>query len=299
MRLLSEVVAKFLEARTLKGCLPNTLSYYHYTFRLLVCGIHDIPIEHVTVDDLTAYFAAMRAQTSGTVSGVMSPVTVKKRMLATRALFHFALERGYVARDVSLLLALPASGKRKPKALTTAQLLQLLDTSRWTVDEYAVRDYALLLLFVDSGIRLAELAALTMDDVNVETCEVHVRHGKGDKERSSVFTALTARALTAYRPPFRKNDGLFVDVHGDRVTRRQVYLAVKGRAEQTGLLQVVSPHRLRHTMAVGYLNNGGRIHILQMLLGHESIMTTMVYATVALAGVQRDHMLYSPLRALS
>lgn len=299
--LLDETITRFMEDRRQKGCTAGTVRTYGDQFRLFQEWAHARQLcttEGFTFEILMTYLAEMRTRPNRKCLGTLSPVTIKKRALGLRVLFNFAHQQQFIPTNPAQHLTTLKAGKRKPKALSPEHVAQLLDTARWDIDEYLVRDFAMLLFLLDSGVRLAELVALNVEDVDLNRGQVHVQHGKGDLERYTVFTEMTGEALRQYRPPHRVGDGLFVDVNGKRLTCRKAYLAVKRRAAQTNLSRQVSPHKLRHTFATEYLNNNGNIFVLQRIIGHANITTTQNYLGNAVLPAQREHARFSPLRVL-
>ncbi len=294
---LKKAIARFLDDRRRRGCNAQTCETYAKQLKLLNEYLECRRVscaENVTARQLEDYLADLRARPNRKWAGTLSPVTVRKRAITLRTFFHFLKRSRIIRVDPAARLHIPTSGKRKPKSLAPEQVCRLLDRARWKDDGKVDRDYALLLLMLDSGLRLAELTALDVPDLDLERGLVHVRHGKGDKERWSVFLAVTAMALRQIAP----NQGaLFVNDGGQRLSALAIYRIVKRRARQAGV-PGVSPHRLRHTWLTEYLNAGGKLHVAQMLAGHESIQTTIQYASVALAPVAREHQRYSPLRGL-
>lgn len=289
---LTTFARRFLADRIRRGCAPSTLITYtaqlHSLTRSLTLQRIRQPSK-IQPRHLHTYIAALRTRN-------FSPVTVRKRILFLRSLFHFAQAQRFTRRDPTRTLVIPKSGKRIPKALNPADVRKLTDAARWTHDAYFERDYAIVLLMLDSGLRREEIRALDCSDLQTRRGIVHVRHGKGDKERYSVFTDATARALTPYLRN-RTQGAVFVTADGARLSGGTFYLIVKKRGKQTGVPHA-NPHRLRHTFITEYLNNGGSVTDARDLAGHDDVKTTMSYKAVAVAPLQRKHTAFSPLRHL-
>lgn len=304
--LVAQVVEFFLQDRERKGCAPGTVQTYRHQLRLFRrwCEAQGLEqIEKIRERHLEDYLAEMRVRPNLRWRGRVSPVTVQKRAIGLRTFFLFARQRRYVKQDPAAKLFISRRGVRKPKALTPAQVVQLLDVSRWERNASVERDYALIVFLLDSGLRLAEVAALNVTDVELDRGIVHVRHGKGDKERAAVILNETAELVRGYLGPRvpgvdPEAAPVFVDESGKRLSTRRIYRAVKRRAAQTLLYNAVSPHKLRHTWLTEYLNSGGKIHTAAMLAGHDNIATTLGYAASALVPVQREHRKFSAVRNL-
>jgi integrase/recombinase XerD len=170
---------------------------------------------------------------------------------------------------------MPKTRKRLPKALAPDEVKLLLSV------ETSERDKAILYLMLDSGLRISEVVGLVLDDLDLTRGMVHVRHGKGDKERYSLFGPITAGCLRLWLELRKSAEHyVFVDRWGNHLTVSGVYKIIRRIAKSAGIK--VHPHALRHTFATEFLNSGGLAPDLQQLMGHEHIETTMIYAQVAL-----------------
>lgn len=147
------------------------------------------------------------------------------------------------------------------------------------------RNTALVVMLAYSGLRVAELISLDRDDVDVEAGTIHVRHGKGDRERYVPLHALAAKALTRYLTSrFDQDAALFVSRKHRRLSTSQVRRVVQEVAGEAGIHKRVTPHKLRHTFATMLLEKGVNIRVVQELLGHASITSTQIYTHVTQEG---------------
>lgn len=145
----------------------------------------------------------------------------------------------------------------------------------------AERNTAIVVMLAYSGLRVAELVALDRDDVDVEAGTIHVRHGKGDRERYVPLHALAGKALTRYLTRrFDEDEALFVSRKHARLSTSQVRRIVESVAGEAGIHKRVTPHKLRHTFATLLLDKGLDVRVIQELLGHASITSTMIYTHV-------------------
>jgi site-specific recombinase XerD len=146
----------------------------------------------------------------------------------------------------------------------------------------AERNTAAVVMLAYSGLRVAELVSLDRDDVDLEAGTIHVRHGKGDRERIVPLHALAAKALTRYLTSrFDDDPALFVSRNRRRVSTSQIRRIVEAVAGEAGIHKRVTPHKLRHTFATLLLEKGVDVRVIQELLGHSSITSTMIYTHVA------------------
>ena len=203
------------------------------------------------------------------------------RMLSAWRAFHrfLAGAAGLRADDPTAGLRAPKSAKRLPSALSPEEAAKLVIVSG---DDFrALRDRALLELAYSSGLRLAELAGLDVDGVDLATAEVRVL-GKGSKERIVPVGAAARLAIEAWLPgraavakPGER--ALFVGERGARLSRRGIQARVAVLAALQGLDRHVHPHMLRHSFASHVLQSSGDLRAVQEMLGHASIASTQVY----------------------
>ncbi|MBA7580476.1 Tyrosine recombinase XerD [subsurface metagenome] len=145
----------------------------------------------------------------------------------------------------------------------------------------AKRDFAILSLFYSSGIRLAELVGLNMQDIDFDRGIVKVL-GKGSREREATLTVEAIKVLQAYLKARKnwkgcKGEAVFLSREGKRITRMNIQRNIVRYGKLAGIAKKVMPHMLRHSVATHYLNNGMDIRKVQDFLGHESLASTQVY----------------------
>ncbi|MEO8752058.1 MAG: tyrosine recombinase XerC [Casimicrobiaceae bacterium] len=202
------------------------------------------------------------------------------RMLSSwRGLFRYLAEEGLVHADPCAGLRPPKSPKRLPSALSPDDATRLVALQG--DDALTVRDRAILELFYSSGLRLAELAGLTLDRIDWQGGEVRV-WGKGAKERIVPVGAAAMQALVRWRGvraalPVSAERALFVTRNGAPLSVRAIQARLKDWAIRQGLPQHVHPHMLRHSFASHVLQSSGDLRAVQEMLGHASIASTQVY----------------------
>jgi integrase/recombinase XerD len=162
------------------------------------------------------------------------------------------------------------------------------------------RDWTMILVLLDTGLRASELVRLTMSDINLDEGLVKV-YGKGNKERVVPIGAKVQRAIWKYlhqhRPqpanPLRPT--LFLTASGQPVTTDRLRAIIKKYTDKAGIEGVrCSPHTFRHTFAISYLRNGGDVFSLQRILGHSSLEIVRIYVNLAVADVKACHRRFSP-----
>lgn len=160
----------------------------------------------------------------------------------------------------------------------------------------ALRDKAILILLVDTGLRASELCALTLSDYNNKNGEIDIRHGKGDKERTVIAGANARKALWRYlatRSDKEPGEPLFATRSGLHMNKDGLRHLVQRVAERTGVRNA-NLHRFRHTFAINFLRNGGNVVELQRFLGHEQMSTVTIYLNLAQSDMAAAQKLASP-----
>jgi site-specific recombinase XerD len=214
-----------------------------------------------------------------------SKATISRTAASLRSYFQWALRRGLVGSDPSARLTAPAPASRLPQVLGHEDVRQLLeaptpDDNRTDVDR---RDDAVLELLYGAGVRVAELCALDVGDVDLARRMVTVL-GKGSKQRQVLIHERAAAAIAEWldggraamvaegSPP----GALFYNRRGKRLGTRDVRRILDRRSDVP-----THPHALRHTFATHLLDGGADLRVVQELLGHASLQTTQVYTHVS------------------
>lgn len=216
--------------------------------------------------------------------------TVQQRLAALGTFYRFWVRQGSVAKDPLHALARPKREKRLPDVLSQAQVEQLIaQATVGTSAALALRDTALIELLYGAGLRIAEVVAISVSDLQLGRGEVKVT-GKGDKQRVALFGAPCRRALEAYlsdgRPALvalatTSPSALFLNRNGGSLGERGARARLDDIARAAGLPEAFHPHTLRHSFATHLLDGGADLRVVQELLGHESLGTTQVYTHVS------------------
>jgi integrase/recombinase XerC len=217
----------------------------------------------------------------------LSAATVGRKLAALRSFFGHLVRSGACAADPSLGLPAPRAPRRLPRPLPVDDCQQLAEAGS---DEASARDLALVEVLYGAGLRVAELCALDLGDVDLARGELHVL-GKGRRERVVPLPGAAREALRRYldedRSRAARRDPLFVAVRRRagaaprRLDPRDARRIVRRRARAAGLAGRVHPHRLRHSYATHLLDMGADLREIQELLGHRSLSTTQRYTAVS------------------
>lgn len=210
------------------------------------------------------------------------PTTRSRKVAALKSFFNYlTIKQKVLDKNPTVELETPKLSKRLPKYLTLDESLSLLKS----IDgKFQKRDFCIITLFLNCGLRLSELVSINIKDIKEDVLTVI---GKGDKERSIYLNKACQDAIKEYiavRPKdsLKDREALFISERGTRIGRRTVEIMVKKYIEEAGLdPKKYSPHKLRHTAATLMHKYGGvDIRSLQQILGHESISTTEIYTHV-------------------
>jgi integrase/recombinase XerD len=222
-----------------------------------------------------------------------------RKLSALRMMARFLVRERRIAADFSELLGGPKLSRRLPGTLTLEQVAKFLaaPTGGRPAD---LRDRAMLELFYASGLRVSEMTALTIQQVDLESGFVRV-FGKGSKERVVPFGERASAALRNYliagRPQLvkaRTGSQLFLNNRGSALSRVMLWIIVKKYARLAGLPPTVKPHQLRHSFATHLLSGGADLRAIQEMLGHASISTTQIYTSVEPTRLVAHHAKYHP-----
>ena len=217
----------------------------------------------------------LKLKTSG-----LSARSMANKLSALRSFFNYLLQQQKVSLNPVAGVSAPKQNKPLPKNLDVDSLNQLL--SMQGDDLVASRDLAMMELFYASGMRLAELVSLNVQDIDFKQRQVIVT-GKGNKQRWVPFGSKAEQALKHWLKQRRllvmdeEEPALFVSVRQQRISHRTVQKRLQHWAQQMQLSSTLHPHKLRHSFATHLLESSGDLRVVQELLGHANLATTQVY----------------------
>ncbi len=220
---------------------------------------------------------------------------VRLQFSALRTFYQFLTARKRFRRNPVQEVHLPKMEKKLPLVLTRQQVEELLTApareqkSRSAPSWMPMRDVAIMELFYSSGLRLSELAALDIADVDPYTESVRV-FGKGRKERVCPVGLPALEAIQKYRSAANVHTGpLFINKARRRMSVRSIWLVLKRYVRHTSIPISVSPHKLRHSFATHLLDRGADLRSVQALLGHASLSTTQIYTHVTVERLKKAY----------
>lgn len=245
--------------------------------------IADVPLEYIKsftkLDALQYlnYVASVRGNTAKT----------RHRKLASLRMFFKCLYRdlNIIDSDPTKDVDYPKMHEHLPKFLTLDESVNLLENMN-TDDPFYLRDYCIITLFINCGMRLSELVGLNMQDINLDERSMRLL-GKGNKERIIHINDACADAIVSYLPTRKESEternALFLSKQGNRISNRRVEQVVENALKDSNLdNRGLSTHKLRHTAATLMYQHGNvDTLVLKEILGHKSISTTEIYTHIS------------------
>lgn len=297
---LNQAVAGYmmnLEARHLSR---NTINDYTNTLRKFCEYAGNPEVSGITVDMITGFLVSRTDLSNKTLSNYHSTLS---------ALWAWLERQELTDKNILRLIDRPKPEKRQIVPLEEHEVKALFKALNKST-EYArpgkrrsdhtlpnaERNRAILMLLLDSGLRVTELANIKIQDLDERNLRIFVM-GKGSKERYAPYSARTGQVIWKYltqREDLDPEDYLFVTKQGRQMHRRLIHQTLEDLGARAGV-ENVHPHRLRHTFAVSYLRAGGDIFTLQMILGHENLDMVRHYSKLASMDVKRVHRRASPV----
>ncbi len=268
-----------------KGYAPNTVMAYRNDLTQFLDFAHNArpaltQWAHVDKLLLTSFATHLTER-------YYTPASIARKLAVLKSFFHFLVARQLLAADPTTDLGSPKVEKPTPQILNADEITRLLAAPSQNHTPKGLRDRAMLELLAANGLRVSELVALDVDDLNLPMLTMNCA-GRGNRRRVLPLHPLTAETLTQYleraRPALTTDPAehaLFVNPRGARLTRQGLWLVIKEYVQEAGVAASITPHMLRHSFAVHLLNRGEKLERVQHWLGHASATTTQVYTRLA------------------
>lgn len=240
------------------------------------------PVGYIRTDDIRKYLADLKE------TAQIKDITLDEKRIYLNTFFDWLHTNGYVNSNPCALIK-PIHFEKKER-----DPLNDIEMEKIRAAYSTLREKVIIELLYSTGCRVSELCGLKLNDLNLEQKEVHV-FGKGKKHRT-VF--LNARALVTLQNYLEKrnfkSDYVIASerVPHNNVTPRTIQLVVKALGEKAGIEDRVFPHRIKHTTATDAINRGMPIEQVQILLGHEKITTTQIYAKCSKENLKNSYFKY-------
>jgi site-specific recombinase XerD len=268
-----------------EGKSPKTISGYEMILRNFIwyCNQYNHleiqKLNSIHMNHFLAYLATEKNRWNSTSPAARkgaNRTTVNDYYRALRTFFNWLEREQFIHDNPFKNLKTPKTEKKVIQALTSTEIDRLFNacSGKSPID---IRNKAILCMFLDTGLRVSELASLNIDDIDMNTGSIVVRHGKGGKQRVVHIGSKAQKALWKYVTIYRRSESksLFINRSGEPLEVIGIKILIKRLGISAKVK--VSPHKLRHTFAISYLRAGGDVFSLQYLLGHSTLQMTQRY----------------------
>ena len=294
---MKELIPEFLNYISVeRGLAKNTLMAYERDLTGYVSYLEEVAgvktPDAIRHGHISAYMMVQKKDK-------LAATSICRSLAAVRMFHRFMVRESFAKEDPTGLVDTPRLWKRIPDVLTQAEVIAMIDAANGR-DAQSVRDRAVLELFYASGLRVSELVALRLEDVNLETGIV-LCMGKGSKERLIPVGGKARESLEKYLTGARLKllgtktvPEIFVSRLGKKVSRQSIWKIIKFYARKANIKKTIKPHTLRHTFATHLLEHGADLRSVQEMLGHSDISTTQIYTHVDKERLRTVHQQFHP-----
>lgn len=261
---VADPFAGWLQACVVERCLAaSTVAEYRRDLSRWLCWLGDRDALGVVISDVSGWLCDLAAEG-------LEPASRRRKLATVRAFYSWCVRLGLIASS-------PAAAALAPKLAKTLPTILYQDGARALLAAAAgdPRDYAIIRLLLDCGLRESEVCSLRACDLRDGKLLIT---GKGGKQRLLPLPYVTLSAIEAYRATIPADTpALFLSQKGGKLDRSAIWRMVKSYVRAAGLPEEISPHKLRHTCATLLLDGGADLRAVQGVLGHASISTTEIY----------------------
>lgn len=258
---------KHLSDNTIESYMRDLAQFAHYILRM-----YDVPPKKVEPEMISNYMSRLyelgreKSSQARALSGIKS-------------FFNYLLLEEIIDSSPAELIEAPKSSRPLPDTLSTEEIDRLIGSIEDSTTK-GLRDRAILEVLYSCGLRVSELCDLKLGDLFFGEGYIRVI-GKGDKQRLVPMSSIARSRIQLYmdvrRKERRKEEILFLNNRGKKLTRVMIFTIIKQAAQRAGIEKKISPHTFRHSFATHLLEGGANIRQVQELLGHENILTTEIY----------------------
>jgi integrase/recombinase XerD len=312
----SKALQGFKFSNQIRNLSPRTITWYDFELaafekflltRFPGKNAASLNLQEISRADVEAFISSLQERETqytnhtyrAPIAKKLSAFTVKTRVRALHRLFTWATREKFITGNPMDEIAMPKVPKSFKPRFSEDEIRRLLKTCEGH-KPLDVRNRAVILFLLDTGIRASELCTLTLDRVDEQFGRAHIT-GKGMKDRYVVCGARTRQALWEYvnvcRPAPKDTNALFLTAYGRPLNANKLQHILRAIGKRAGVVPT-GPHRFRHTSARLYLRNGGDVASLQLMLGHSDLSTTSVYSRMETEDLEKTHARVSPVDRL-
>jgi integrase/recombinase XerC len=267
--------------RQIRGYSEHTVTAYKHDIEDFIQFLTREGFDHI--EDVSIRVAKFYI---GDLNERFTPRTIARKVSTLRSFYRFLLEENLIEHHPFLNVAIPKVSHTLPKFVYPEEIEGIFDSIDTSTDK-GKRDFLLLEMLYDSGLRVSELCALKRRDIDIKNRTMLI-HGKGQKDRiipigKRLITLLESYYLSTRRNLMKDKDHeyLFVNTKGTPLTTRGVRYIIKTIIDNSSTYLKITPHTLRHTFASHLLSQGADLRSVQALLGHENISSTQIYTEIS------------------
>ncbi len=285
---------RYLRHHRAAGSSPKTLKWHETSLTQFVAFLSEqTDLEGLCADDLRRWIDELQGRG-------LAQASVATKVRSVKAFGAWLLDEEYTPRNPFAKVKQPKVDDTPKPTFTPEEVDKLLAACR-RKSRTGLRDFAAMLLMFSTGLRAGEVVSLRVEDIDYDKSVITVRRGKGGKLRVVPLGRRVERALNRYLDDPRRKPApgvahVFLSYVGTPLGYDGLYQAMKARGETADV--EVNPHKFRHSAAIQYLRNGGRVEVLRTMLGHTSLRMTLHYARIAGVDLTTAHETCDPTRSL-
>lgn len=289
---LKELIEEFLRYLLIdKGYSNNTIDSYRIDLEKFLEFNASKDINQINNNDLKDYVKYLKKLG-------LNEKSISRNVSCLKSFYKFLIIEKYVINNPSDSIFMPKTRKNLPNILSEEEIIKLLDIN--LTDAFSYRNKAMLELMYATGLRVSELVDLKIQDIDLSQDIVRTI-GKGSKERIIPIGDFAKYYLEKYIMEYRSSmlkrnntEYLFLNNHGNKMTRQGFFKIVKKIAKEKGIDKVLSPHTIRHSFASHLLKYGADLRTIQELLGHSDISTTQIYTHITNEELKKNYESFHP-----
>lgn len=244
-----------------------TLRFYSFYFKRIEIFYRDVDVENIGKPQVTSFIAFVKRESPN-----IKNISINKYLITLKAVIKYATDR---------VLDFKKLTEQKPiiPTINESTMNQVFDHLRKNLsDSNLFRNYVILRLLLDTGLRINELCHLKVNDLDLSTGTFHVKVTKTKNDRYVFFTDSTKQLLLRYIVAFDPKTLLFYSsTTKGKLSTSSIQSIVHRLKKRLKLNESITPHKWRHTFATGFVNKGGNLETLRLILGHSSLKTTQKY----------------------
>lgn len=285
---IDEAIYEYLLEQTVRGNSPNTVKDYRTKLQMFRKFIGDVDVSDIDLKRCREYYLSLAGKVANSIS-------IQTYIRSLRAFLNWLYTNEYIEVDICKKFKLPKAKKPMINILTDEEVNRMF--ACYAGDGFLeVRNRLILALMLDCGLRLGEVISARREDLHLKE-HVLIVTGKGNKQRAVAFGNRTEKIFRQYLEIKPHSNLLIIKVSGKNTAEPVTESTIKDlfrKLKKKALIPRLHPHLLRHTFATKYLENGGNIYSLQLLLGHTSLHMTRRYVHLSMVKIQEEFVNFSP-----